>query len=219
MHKRKGRGKTVRNSDVDIFKKFNSPYSIQTFLNQLKYNPEYETKSPKLVAIKRTANCVEGALFAAAALKSLGYKPLIVDLIAVNDDDHVIAIFKQNNHYGAIAKSNTTTLRFREPVYRSLRELVMSYFDFYINTIGEKTLRSYSNPVNLSMFDKYNWVSTEEDLEFIVDYLFKIKHYKILDRKMINKLNVVDKQFMEICFVGSVKEGLFKPERIKVKKG
>jgi hypothetical protein len=211
MQKNTGRGNAVTNREINIFKKFKNPYSIQTFLNRLKYNPDYETKSPRRVANVKTANCFEGALFAAAALKRLGHKPLIVDLIAVNDDDHVIAIFKQNGHYGAIAKSNTTTLRFREPVYRSLRELIMSYFDFYINTLGYKTLRSYSNPVNLSIFDKYNWVSTDEDLEFIGDYLFKIKHHKIVNRKMINSLNVADKQFRNICFTGSVKKGLFVP--------
>ena len=161
----------------------------------------------------KTANCFEGALFAAAALKSLGHKPLIVDLIAENDDDHVIAIFKENNNYGAVAKSNTTTLRFREPVYRTLRELIMSYFDFYINTLGEKSLRSYSRPVNLSMFDKYNWVCTDEDLDFIGNYLYKIKHFKILNGKMKRSLNVVDKQFRDLCFHGSVKKGLFIPQK------
>ena len=196
-------------------KNFKSPYSIQTFLNKLKYNSEYETKSPKQVAIAKTANCFEGALFAAAALKTLGHKPLIVDLIAENDDDHVIAIFKENAHFGAVAKSNTTTLRFREPVYRSLRELIMSYFDFYINTLGDKSLRSYSNPVNLSMFDKYKWISTDEDLGFIGDYLYEIKHHKLLSRKMKNSLNAVDKQLRKICFIGSVKKGLFVPERKK----
>jgi hypothetical protein len=203
----------VANREINIFKKFKNPYSIQTFLNRLKYNPNYETKSPRRVASVKTANCFEGALFAAAALKWLGHKPLIVDLIAVNDDDHVIAIFKQNDHYGAVAKSNTTTLRFREPVYRSLRELIMSYFDFYINILGYKSLRSYSNPVNLSIFDKYNWISTDEDLEFIGDYLYKIKHHKIINRTMINSLNIADKQFRNICFTGSVKKGLFVPKK------
>jgi hypothetical protein len=203
----------VANREINIFKRFKDPYSIQTFLNRLKYNPNYETKSPRRVGIVKTANCFEGALFAAAALKWLGHKPLIVDLIAVNDDDHVIAIFKQNDHYGAVAKSNTTTLRFREPVYRSLRELIMSYFDFYINILGYKSLRSYSNPVNLSIFDKYNWILTDDDLEFIGDYLYKIKHHKIINRKMINSLNIADKQFRNICFTGSVKKGLFVPKK------
>ena len=163
------------------------------------------------------ANCFEGALFAAAVLRMLGHKPLIVDLMAHNDDDHVIAIFKQNNLFGAVAKSNTTTLRFREPVYRSVRELVMSYFDFYFNTLGDKSLRSYSNPVNLSKFDKNNWMTTEKDLEFIGDYPFTIKHNIILDAKSIRNLSPADKEVLEICFIGSDPKGLFKPKSMTKK--
>jgi hypothetical protein len=198
-----------------FFKKFKSPMEIQKFLNQTKYNPDYITCSPKKIIYSNKANCFEGALFGAAALKMLGHKPIIVDLIAENDDDHVIALYKQNNCYGAIAKSNTTTLRFREPVYRSLRELVMSYFDFYFNTFGEKSLRSYSVPVNLSRFDKYSWMTTDEDLDFIGNYLFTIKHYTILTKKMIKALSIADKEIVNLCFTGSVPEGLFKPKKKK----
>lgn len=196
-----------------FFKQFKSPFDIQLFLNSIKYNPDYVTRSPRLVFHKQMANCFEGALFAAAVLRMLGHKALIIDLMAYNDDDHVIAVFKQNNLFGAVAKSNTTTLRFREPVYRSIRELVMSYFDFYFNILGDKSLRSYSNPVNLSKFDKYNWMTTEEDLEFIGDYLFTIKHNKILDTRSIDSLSPADKEVLEICFIGSVPDGLFKPKK------
>jgi len=200
-------------NDLQFMKQFKKPIDIQIFLNSLKYNPEYVTKSPKNVMLKKTANCFEGALFAAAALSTMGHKPLIVDLIAENDDDHVIAIYKQNNLFGAVAKSNTTLLRFREPVYRSLRELIMSYYEFYFNTLGEKSMRSYSNPVNLSRFNKYNWMTTDEDLEFIGDYLFTIRHHKILNSKSIRSLNVSDKEIVDLCFSGSVEEGLFKPKK------
>ncbi len=200
---------------ANIFSRFKRPYDIQVYLNKIKYNPDYVTKSPVQVAKAKTANCFEGALFAAAALQALGHKPLIVDLTADNDDDHVIAIFKQNNRYGAIAKSNTTTLKFREPVYNSLKELVMSYFDFYINTLGEKTLRSYSNPVNLSQFDKFNWITTGEDLEFIGDYLYTIKHHKLLKRNQVRTLSRADRELIKICFSSSLKKGLFKPTRRK----
>lgn len=200
-----------------FFEQFKSPSDIQLFLNSIRYNPDYITNSPRLVMHKQMANCFEGALFGAAVLRMLGNKPLIVDLMAYNDDDHVIAVFKQNNLYGAVAKSNTTTLRFREPVYRSIRELVMSYFDFYFNTLGDKSLRSYSNPVNLARFDKSNWMTTDEDLEFIGDYLFTIKHNKILDAKSIRSLSPADKEVLEICFIGSVPEGLFKPKKGKKK--
>jgi hypothetical protein len=203
----------LSNEEKKFFKQFKSPFDIQLFLNSIKYNPDYITSSPRLVMHKKIANCFEGALFAAAVLRMQGHKPLIVDLMAYNDDDHVIAVFKQNNLYGAVAKSNTTTLRFREPVYRSIRELVMSYFDFYFNTLGDKSLRSYSNPVDLSRFDKDNWMTTEKDLEFIGDYLFTTKHNKILNAKSIRSLSPADNEVLEICFLGSVAEGLFKPKK------
>ena len=196
-----------------FFRQFKKPYDIQLYLNKIKYNPDYITNSPRKIILNNRANCFEGALFAAAALRMMGHKPLIVDFMADNDDDHVIALFKQNNFYGAVAKSNTTTLRFREPVYRTLRELVMSYFDFYINTLGDKSLRSYSNPVNLSKFDKYNWMTTDNDLEFIGDYLFEIFHHNILEKKLIRTLSIADEDLINVCFSGSIVEGLFKPKR------
>ena len=201
--------------ELNVFKNLRSPSGIQKFLNKTRYNPDYITCSPRKIIKSRTANCFEGALFAAAALRVLGHRPIIVDLIAENDDDHVIAVFKQNNCFGAIAKSNTTVLRFREPVYRTIRELVMSYFDFYFNTLGEKSLRSYSIPVDLSKFDKYNWMTTDEDLEFIGDYLFTIKHYPILTKKIIKQLSLADKEVVNLCFTGSIQEGLFKPRKKK----
>lgn len=198
--------------EINSFKSFKKPIDIQLFLNTVGYNPEYITRSPKMVLIHKLANCFEGALFAAAALRFLGYKPLIVDMMAVNDDDHVIAVFKKNNLWGAVAKSNTTLLRFREPVYRTIRELVMSYFDFYFNTLGEKSLRSYSNPINLAKFDKHNWMTTENDLEFIGDYLFEVRHNEIYP-KSSRPLNYADKEVVNLCFSGAVTEGLFVPKK------
>jgi hypothetical protein len=199
--------------ELQLFlKRFKNPHDVQLFLNETNYDPEPGTKSPLLVAQNKAANCFEGALFAAAALRTMGYKPFIIDMIAENDDDHVIAIFRKNDHFGAIAKSNTTVLRFREPVYRSVRELVMSYFEMYFNTIGEKTLRSFSNPVNLSKFDKSDWMTTNENLDFIGDYLYTIKHHKILNTKMLRELSPADKTLVDLGFTGSVPEGLFIPE-------
>ncbi|MBI3122909.1 MAG: hypothetical protein HYZ10_00760 [Ignavibacteriales bacterium] len=198
--------------ELKVFGSFKKPHDIQLFLNEIKYNPEYVTRSPKMVLKHKVANCFEGALFAAAALRMLGYKPMIVDMMAKNDDDHVIAIFKKNDLFGAVAKSNTTVLRFREPVYRTVRELVMSYFDFYFNTIGEKSLISYSSPVDLSKYDKVNWMTTENDLEFIGDHLFEIYHHEIFP-KTSRPLNYADKELVDLCFSGSVTEGLFVPKK------
>ena len=111
----------------------------------------------------RTAHCLEGAVFAAAALRVLGFPPLLLDLEAVQDTDHVLAVYQVRGHWGAIAKSNFAGLRYREPVYRTVRELVMSYFESYINLRGDRTLRAYSAPVNLARFDRCRpgWMTTD----------------------------------------------------------
>jgi hypothetical protein len=203
------------NSELEQLKQFKKPHDIQLFLNNVRYNPDKGTNSPGKVIRLQKANCFEGALFAAAALRMLGHKPLIVDLMAVNDDDHIIALFKHNNCFGAVAKSNTTSLRFREPVFRTLKELILSYFEFYFNTIGDKTLRSYSNPVNLSRFDKLKWMDTDDNLDYIGDYLYTVKHHNILDRKSVLNLSKADGELVDLCFAGSVPEGLFKPKEKK----
>src|SRR5437867_9132108 len=130
-----------------------TPAGVQRFLDELPYNLSYTAHSPKRVLHDRTASCLEGAIFAAAALRVLGFPPLIFDLEAEQDTDHVIALFKVRESWGAVAKSNFTGCRYREPVYRSLRELAMSYFNVYFNLRGERTLRRYSRPVNLARFD------------------------------------------------------------------
>ena len=197
---------------MDIFGQFSTPYSIQDFLNNVIYNAEEETNSPLKVWELQKANCFEGALFAAAALKSQGFRPLIVDMLAENDDDHVISIFKKGNLYGAIAKSNTTLLRFREPVYRSIRELVMSYFDFYFNINGDKSLRSYSLPLDLTIYNKLKWTTTDDDLEYIGDKLEKLHHYDVVTKKMIKKLKVASETVLQAGLMGSNEVGLYKPK-------
>lgn len=199
--------------EVFFLKKLDDPDKIQGFLDNIEYNPSYECRSPRWVIKKRSAHCFEGALFAAAALNFIGFKPLIVDMKAFNDDDHVIAVFKEDGHWGAVAKSNFTTLRYREPVYRSIRELVMSYFDFYFNTNGEKSLRSYSLPLDLTIYNSRKWATTDEDLEFIGDKLEKLHHFEIVTKKMIKTLKVVSKTMIEAGLLGSNEAGLYKPDK------
>jgi len=205
--------------ETNFFRQLKKPYNIQIFLNEIAYDTVPGTSSPRVVIRERKANCFEGALFGAAALRLLGHKPLIVDMIAADDDDHVIAVFKQDGAYGAIAKSNTTVLRYREPVYRTLRELVMSYFDFYFNIHGKKSLRSYSNLINLSRFDRENWMTTEENLDFIGDYLNETSHNKILTAKQIRNLSRADDNLVNLCFNGAAADGVYKPEGKKQQQG
>lgn len=190
---------------------FSNPWSVQEYLDSIDYNPDYECRSPRYVMERKKAHCFEGALFASAVLDYLGYKPLIVDMKAWNDDDHVIAVFRENGYWGAIAKSNFTTLRFREPVYRSLRELIMSYFDFYFNVNGEKTLRSYSLPFDLTAFNSRNWATTDEDLEYIGDKIESLHHFPVVNDKMIENLNRASKSMLSAGLLGSDEKGLFRP--------
>ena len=169
-----------------------TPLGIQRFLDELPYNLSYTACSPGKVLHDRTASCLEGGIFAAAALRVLGFPPLIFDLEAERDTDHVVAIFKVRGHWGAVAKSNFTGCRYREPVYRSLRELAMSYFNIYFNMRFERTLRRYSRPVNLARFDHRNWMTTQKPVWFIAEYLCEIPHIRLLTSSMEKNLTRVD---------------------------
>lgn len=188
------------------------PVKIQAFLNAIDYNPDPVCRSPRWVIRKRSAHCFEGALFAAACLQNIGYTPLVLDLKAFNDDDHVIAIYKRDKYWGAIAKSNFNTLKFREPVYKSLRELAMSYFDFYFNTLGDLSLRSYSVPLDLSVYNDRKWTTTDDDLEYIGDRLESLRHFRVIPDKYIPMLNKVDPKLLEASMLGANKAGLYVPE-------
>lgn len=197
--------------EQSIFRTLTSPAEIQAYIDNIEYNSSSETRSPLWMMKKKRAHCLEGAIFAAAALEQIGYPPLILDLRAHDDDDHVIAVFKLDGYWGAIAKSNFTTLRYREPVYRNLRELAMSYFDLYFNTLGDKSLRAYSLPHNLNRFNKINWRSTENDLEDIGYYLDKVHHFPLVNEKQIRRLDKAGKLLLESSLSGSNPAGLFIP--------
>ncbi len=192
-----------------------TPWKVQQFLDSIEYNPNSESRSPRLVLETGRAHCFEGALFAAACLRNMGHPPMLVDLRAVNDDDHVIAVFRERDLWGAVAKSNFTTLRFREPVYRSLRELSMSYFDLYFNTLGEKTLRAYSKPLDLSRYDRDDWMTTVSSLEYIGDDLDRLRHYPLIGKDSISALSPASPILLESGLFGSNPEGLFRPDAVK----
>jgi len=168
------------------------PHGIQRFLDRQPYHLADTAWSPRRVLRESTSHCFEGALFAAAALRANGYPALVIDLEAERDTDHVIAVFKQRGHWGAIGKSNYTGCRYREPVYRTLRELALSYFEVYFNLRRERSLRTYSRPVNLARFDRRNWMTTEEPVWFIAEYLFTIRHFPLLNPKLIKHLHRLD---------------------------
>ncbi len=191
-----------------VFRRLDSPQKIQRFLDrEIAYNKEPDgvtCRSPRRVLRDRLGHCMEGALFGAAALRMLGHPPLLLDLEAVRDDDHVLAIFRLRGHWGAIAKSNYAGLRYREPVYRSLRELAMSYFEHYFNLRREKTLRAYSRPVNLRRFDSIAWMTSEKDPWAIPEHLCTIAHQSLLAPELIPTLSRVDNRLFAAGLVGRV---------------
>jgi len=182
--------------ELETFRRrLNTPARVQQFLDEIPYNTELDGetfRSPRLVLRDRKANCIEGAVLAAAALRVQGEAPLVMDLTAVRDEDHVIAVFKRRGLWGAIATSKFTGLRYREPVYRSLRELAMSYFEHYFNLEGERTLRGHGRPVNLARFDRLHWMTSEAPLWPIAHHLERIPHVGLVPAGIGRRLTPLD---------------------------
>jgi hypothetical protein len=180
-------------------RRLDTPVKIQAYLDRIPYNTEEEGetfRSPRRVLRDDTANCIEGAVLAAAAMRVQGQPPLIMDLTAVNDEDHVIAVFRRTGLWGAIGTSKFTGLRYREPVYRSLRELVMSYFEHYFNLEGERTLRGYGRPINLTRFDRLHWMTSEADLWPLAEHLERISHVSLFPPSITRRLSPLDARLL-----------------------
>ncbi len=188
--------------ELRSLRRLKDPHGIQRFLYDLPYHHADTAWSPRRVLREKTAHCLEGAIFAAAALRANGYPPLIIDFEAKRDTDHVLAVYQVDGCWGAIAKSNFTGLRYREPVYRSLRELAISYFEDYFNLLGERTLRRYSAQVNLKRFDHLDWMTTSKPVWFIAEYLTKIHHFPLISRTQINRLHRVDQHSFRAGLLG-----------------
>ena len=196
-----------------VFRKLTTPFKIQTYLDHIPYSEDPFYRSPLRVIRDGKAHCFDGALFAACALRQIGQRPLIIDILADNDDDHLLAIYKIRGYLGAVAKSNFVGLRFREPIYRTLRELVLSYFESYYNVEKEKTLRGYTITLDLSRFDPLQWMTSDENLEKIADALDRIRQIKILTPAMIKNLYPVDDRSYRAGMLEINKAGLYRPER------
>lgn len=177
-------------------KSLSSPQKIQDYLDALALNfePNGDTcRSPRGVMKEGSAHCIEGAMLAALALRLQGQRPLVLDLVsAKHDDDHVVALYKRHGCWGAISKTNHAVLRYREPVYDTIRELAMSYFHEYVDSNGNKTLRLFSPPINLARFDQQNWMTADAPVWFVAKYLNTVPHYPILSRAQIATLRKAD---------------------------
>ncbi len=181
-----------------VYKKLNTPSKIQDFINAIPANFESNGEtymSPLRVLKINKAHCFEGAMFAASVLRYHGKEPLLMDLrVQKPDQDHVVALFKVGKCWGAISKTNHAVLRFREPIYRTLRELALSYFhEYFDNTTGKKNLREYSVSVNLSRFDSLEWETTDKDLWDMVDAVDEARHFNLITNKQAGLLRRAEK--------------------------
>jgi hypothetical protein len=197
-----------------LLNSLDSPARIQAFLDETVYPGESFNRAAPRVLRERRAHCLDGGLFAAMALRRLGYPAQIVDLLPEpgRDDDHVLAIYTLDGCLGALAKSNFTGLRSRQPVYRGLRELVMSYFEAFYNSAGERTLRGYTRPLRLAAFDRLHWETEDAGVDAIEAHLKTLAVIPVLSPAQAGRLPPVDPLTFRAGMLAVNPEGLYKPE-------
>lgn len=187
----------------------NSPSRIQDLLDELPYRCEDGHLCARAALRDGRAHCFDGALLAAAALKRCGIEPRLIDLCATRDDDHILCGFRWRGRWGAIAKSNFPGLRFREPVFRSPRELVLSYFELYFNLEGEKTLRAFSSPMVLPSIRRLDWECDDAAGDQLVERLSLQRHHEILGVGQARGLRALDKRLFKSQLVGVNLKGAY----------
>lgn len=178
-------------AEFAVLRRLDTPQKIQDYLFRLKQNfePDGDSCRPVRVVLReKNAHCIEGAMLAAAALWIHGEPPLLMDLRAEHDFDHVVALFRRDGMWGAISKTNGAYLRWRDPVYRSLRELAMSYLHEYSNKREYKSLREYSLPFDLRRVDPAVWAAGEKDAWEVAEMLEDVRHYRLVTRAQARRL-------------------------------
>jgi hypothetical protein len=188
-----------------ILRSLQSPHAIQEYLNGIPYKAEELDRSPLQVMVDGQAHCLDGGIFAALALWRIGFRPLILDLVPEpgSDDDHVLAVYQVDGGWGSLAKSNFTNLRGREPIHRSLRELTLTYFEFYFNLQKEKSLRGYTRPLDLSRFPDHAWMWDEEGIKKISKRLYGLKPVPLLSPESVRRLVNVDERAYQSGIYGT----------------
>ena|ERR1044071_1568957 len=198
---------------LDRLSTFASPYAVQAFLDETPYSTEPVYRCPASVLRDRKAHCFDGAVFAAAVLKRLGHRPRILEMLPEpgRDDTHVIALFQGEGGWGAVAKSNFVGLRYREPIHRTLRELVMTYFEAFYNVERERTLRGYTVPLDLTAFDHQRWEEDDATMEAIANRLDRIRRMPLLTPEVAAALEPLDRRSYDAGMLGLDRDGLWMP--------
>lgn len=195
-----------------LFSSLRTPPRVQAFLDSLPYSTDPVYRCPLRVIRERTAHCFDAAVFAAAALRRAGHPPLILELLPnAHDDDHLLALFRREGRWGAVAKSNFAGLRYREPVYGTLRELALSFFEQYYNVARRKTLRGYTLPLHLAPFDRDGWTVRDEPLWAIADRLDRQRRVALVTPRMAAGFSPVDGRSYRAGLLGSIDAGLYRP--------
>lgn len=187
--------------ELRVLRKLNTPAKVQEFLDSLPSNKETEGEtcmSPRRVLRERKAHCIEGAMLSCIAFMLAGRKPLVLNLkVSEDDDDHLIVLFKENGYWGAVSKTNHSVLRYRDPVYRTVRELAMSYFhEYFLPRNGKKTMVGYSRPINMRRFGA-KWVTSDDDLWDIAEYIYDSFHFSAVpekNKKFLRKASAIERK-------------------------
>ena len=187
------------------FQKLDTPFNIQEYLDGMPYIGEARDRSPLNVMLDNQAHCLDGGFLAALCLWRIGFRPLLIDIVPYpgEDDDHVLALYQVEGRWGALAKSNYVNLGFREPVYKSLRELVMTYFEHYVSIHQKKVLRGYTRPLDAARYTHLNWAWDETGANTLYyKYFYGRPAIPLVTRSMVARLSpVTDRNYAsEILF-------------------
>ena len=201
----------LSSQEKNLFKTLDNPARIQAFIdNEIPYSPEDADRCPLRVLRDRIGHCLDGALFAAAALRLTGQPALVLQMLPnERDDDHMVAVYKSFGCWGAVGQSNFVGLRFREPVYRTLRELVMSYFEVFFNLDGEKTMLGYRRPIRLSKYDRLGWMWDDNAIPIILEDVARKPGIRVISKEQESALSLVDRRSIEAGKLGSNPDGLY----------
>jgi len=171
-----------------------SPFLIQQYLDSMPYKAEARDRSPLNVILDKQCHCLDGGFLATLLLWKLGFKPLLIDIVPDPgmDDDHVLALYRIDGRWGALAKTNYINLGFREPVYKTIRELVMTYFEHYVSIHQEKVLRGYTRPFDASRYDHLNWAWDEDGAnQLYEEHFYGRKSIPLITPQMAKRLQRV----------------------------
>ena len=184
---------------IKTFQQLDTPFTIQNYIDSLTYKGEERDRSPLNVMLDGQGHCLDGGFLAALCLWRIGFQPLLIDIVPDPgvDDDHVLALYKIEGRWGALAKTNYINLGFREPVYRSLRELVMTYFEHFVSIDQQKTLRGYTRPFDASRYTQFHWAWDEAGANRVYhEHFYGRKPIPLLTKSMGKRLSpVTDKAY------------------------